>query len=363
MIKVSVIVPCYNAEKWLNTAMPVLCGQVLQEIEIICVDDASTDNTFNILGQWAEKDSRIKIIRHDKNKGSGVSRNDGISVARGEYIGLMDADDTVDLDFFAKLYDNAIKTDADVSVSNLDVVDVRGRHIGLKMRSMPNIMRKPEIWFSYVYTAIYKADFIRKNKIAFLDTSIMDDTYFEYVVKLTPGVKWCFCPTAFYHYLHNEDSVSRFYMPEEKIDVVVRAIGEIADLMNSSKVPEAIYIQSYLSFFRHITSSHMEKSQADSARKKIAGAILSLYDKFKRKEIIRRQFQLLFPYLQSRDIGGLIHQIDYLSHHEVITLGLGREKFVLYKIVRWIGIRRDYLFGKIPLFFYSRKIETRFEVA
>jgi glycosyltransferase involved in cell wall biosynthesis len=360
--KISMIMPCYNAAKWLDTAMPSLCGQTLQDIEIICIDDASQDDTFKILSEWARKDPRIKVIQHAQNKGSGVSRNDGIAAACGEYIGLMDADDTIDDDFCEKLYAAAIRFNADVSVSNLNVVDVFGRKIGRRMRSMPNIMRKPEIWFSYAYCAIYKAAFLHRNQIAFYESSIMDDTYFEYAVKLAPRVRWAFCPTAYYNYLHNEDSISRFYMPEKKIDVIVKVIPAIADMMNSAQIPEAIYIQSYLSFFRHITGSHMEKSHDHLVRRKIAKAILEIFQKFKFKEIIRRQFSLLWPELQSQDIDGLIKQIDYLAHHEVIKFGLFRNKVVLYKIVRWIGIRTDYLFGCIPIFFYSHRIENRFEI-
>lgn len=97
-IKISVIVPVFNAEKYLKMCLNSLVSQTLKNIEIICIDDGSTDNSLAILDKFKSKDDRIKIIKQ-KNYGVSMARNNGISEAQGEYIGFVDADDWVDKDF------------------------------------------------------------------------------------------------------------------------------------------------------------------------------------------------------------------------------------------------------------------------
>ena len=91
-IKVSVIMPIYNAENFLKQSLDCLLQQTLKEIEIICVEDGSTDGTFKILKQYAKEDNRIKIIRQ-KNQGAGSARNRGLKEAKGEAVIFLDSDD------------------------------------------------------------------------------------------------------------------------------------------------------------------------------------------------------------------------------------------------------------------------------
>ncbi len=91
-IKVSVILPVYNVAPYLNECLDSLCGQTLEEIEIICVDDGSTDRSLEILREYEKKESRIRLLQQ-KNMGAGVARNRALSVARGEYISFLDPDD------------------------------------------------------------------------------------------------------------------------------------------------------------------------------------------------------------------------------------------------------------------------------
>ena len=92
MIKISVIVPCYNLELFVRECLDSILVQTLHEMEIICVDDGSTDGTLEILEEYQKKADHIKVL-HQKNQGSGIARNRGIMEAKGEYIAFMDADD------------------------------------------------------------------------------------------------------------------------------------------------------------------------------------------------------------------------------------------------------------------------------
>ncbi len=117
MAKVSIIMPACNVQSFLKECMDSVVSQTLEDIEIICVDDGSTDSTGEILDQYAQADSRVKVI-HKVNTGYGNSMNVGLDAASGEYIGIIETDDFAELDMFEKLYDTAKNYDADVVKSN-----------------------------------------------------------------------------------------------------------------------------------------------------------------------------------------------------------------------------------------------------
>ena len=119
-IKVSVIVPIYNAFDYLRPAMDSIIDQTLREIEIICVDDGSVDHSFDIIKEYQKSDERIRIITQN-NAGPATARNKGLMRSRGEYVIFLDADDFYELTLVEKLY-NAAKADSlDIAISNFDV--------------------------------------------------------------------------------------------------------------------------------------------------------------------------------------------------------------------------------------------------
>lgn len=115
-VKVSVIIPVYNVEEYLEDCLNSLLKQTLKEIEIICVDDGATDASPLILEEFEKKDSRIKVI-HQKNAGAGVARNIGVSQAQGEYIGFVDSDDIVYPTMYSELYAKAKSCLADMVIT------------------------------------------------------------------------------------------------------------------------------------------------------------------------------------------------------------------------------------------------------
>lgn len=116
MIKISIIIPIFNTEKYLEKCLKSIINQSMSDIEIICINDGSTDNSLEILEDFAQKDNRIKII-NQKNKKQGAARNRGVEIASGEYIGYVDSDDWVDTDYFEKLYFAAKKYDLDIALA------------------------------------------------------------------------------------------------------------------------------------------------------------------------------------------------------------------------------------------------------
>lgn len=114
-VSVSVIVPCYNVAAYLDQCMESLTGQSMEDIEIICVNDGSSDRTAEILREWRNRDRRVRII-DQKNSGVSAARNSGMEAAAGTYIGFVDPDDMVERNMFQRLFTAAAEKDADVAV-------------------------------------------------------------------------------------------------------------------------------------------------------------------------------------------------------------------------------------------------------
>ena len=109
MTKVSIIIPVYNRENYLPKALDSAVNQTLKDIEIICIDDCSTDNSLGILKEYASKDNRIIVLEQKENQGQGVARNRALDIAKGEYIMCLDSDDWLELNACELAYNQISK--------------------------------------------------------------------------------------------------------------------------------------------------------------------------------------------------------------------------------------------------------------
>lgn len=136
MAKVSIIIPIYNTEKYLSACLESVVTQTLTDIEIICVNDGSTDGSLQIVREFASTDARIKIVQKE-NGGAASARKAGIQVASGEYVGYVDSDDYIDADMYERLYKTAIEYQVDLVISgyyfegNYTTVQLNGAEGGL----------------------------------------------------------------------------------------------------------------------------------------------------------------------------------------------------------------------------------------
>ena len=211
MPKISIIVPVYNTEKYLRKCLDSLVNQTLSDIEIICINDCSTDNSLEILRKYASKDNRIKVIDFKDNRGAAYARNVGIEEANGEYIGFVDSDDFVDLDFYEKLYNKAIKTGADAVKGNvLEYDEKTGKSELTFFYDQNEKIRENTAYFLYGFTsAIYKKLFLTEYDIKFPEgISYFEDPYFS--IKCCVNCKnVVFDDSAKYYYFqYGQSSVS-----------------------------------------------------------------------------------------------------------------------------------------------------------
>ena len=178
-VKISVLVPIYNVEDYLSECLDSLVNQTLKDIEIVCINDGSTDKSLHIVKKYAAKDKRIVII-DKKNSGYGDSMNCGLEKASGEYIGIVEPDDFIELNAFEKLYKIAKNNDAEVVKSNFYEYSTEkqgdiGKSDMFSSKDVGKIMDprsnqhffyvQPSIW-----SAIYKNSFLKENDINFLPT-------------------------------------------------------------------------------------------------------------------------------------------------------------------------------------------------
>lgn len=137
MSKVSIIMPIYNAEKYLRECMDSVINQTMKDIEIICVNDGSKDSSMDILRYYESLDSRITIINKE-NEGAGQARNDGMRMATGDYLLFLDADDFFELDMVEKAYNSIEDNEADVCIFNGDKYNTESG----KFEKKENLLRK-----------------------------------------------------------------------------------------------------------------------------------------------------------------------------------------------------------------------------
>ena len=180
--KLSVVVLVYNTEYYLEECLDSLVNQTLDGIEIICVNDESTDGSLNILKKYAREYDNIKII-NQKNQGGAIAGNNGLKVAKGEYVTLMDSDDIVVLDAYEKMYKKAKETNSDIVsgkpyvYSNNVLLNLVGsRHDLWDEERVINVKKDLEIYYDVFYwNKIYRRTFLEENKIYMIPGKIYAD--------------------------------------------------------------------------------------------------------------------------------------------------------------------------------------------
>lgn len=265
MVKVSVIIPIYNVENFLNCCLDSIVNQSLTDIEVICIDDGSTDNSLAILQSYAKFDDRIKII-HQDNKGSGATRNLGIEHSTGDYVYFMDSDDYIDLNALEKLYNNAVSNNSDFvifKIARFDKEDnINYNDPSFDIESIFGDVDYNNFTFTYSdikryvmntsfapWTKLYKKEFLdRYNDLRFPEDLAYEDVPFHVNVMLYAS-KISFIPEFLYFYRVYSSSMvhtSNGYDIFKIIDIVEKFImdnkyyGELKDEFDLFKITQIL---------------------------------------------------------------------------------------------------------------------------
>lgn len=226
MQKVSVIVPVYNVDKYLARCLDSLIAQTLEDIEIICVNDGSTDNSEKILAKYAQKDKRIIVI-NQINSGLSEARNVGVRVAKGEFIGYVDSDDFVERDYYEKLFDAVKRNNADIACTCVirenkkkkkRLIEYKKETVVDTIKEKFELARIPE--HCYVWNKIYNRKKLENSGIEFVRGLAYEDTVYTPEVFEFMG-KMVIVPNTWYHYWKNSDSIIKSPSDKNRADKIL----------------------------------------------------------------------------------------------------------------------------------------------
>ena len=232
---ITIIIPVYNVENYIHKSIESILSQTLSNIEIILVDDGSTDKSGEIADFYAKKDLRIKVI-HQKNHGVSISRNVGLELAIGEYIAFIDPDDWVDDDMFEKLYCEAIQNNCDVVMCGFSKEYIKSNksvkvfHLFQSNTVLLKDYIKKEIcsqllkhgFFTSVCDKIYRRSFLEKYKIRmYNDIQLREDYLFNMDI-FNFAERAIYLPMPFYHYrIITNSAITKYHKNRFQFDLKI----------------------------------------------------------------------------------------------------------------------------------------------
>ena len=271
MPKVSVIVPVYNVEKYLDKCLLSLVNQTLKDIEIIVVNDGSPDNSQDIIDRF-KKDYPKKIVSLIKeNGGLSDARNYGIEHAKADYIGFVDGDDFVDVSMFEKMYNKAIEKDFDLVVCNLNYVydyDVVPTSGNVK-EDTEDIKKTMLDIYPTAWNKLYKKDILNKHKLRFKKGVWFEDV--EFIYRVLPYVKTIgVVKECFYEYVQREGAISKTY--DERLYHYIDNFNGIVDYYKKNELYDKYYNELEYAYVRYIYGTFIKQAM-NYPRKKFVKAL------------------------------------------------------------------------------------------
>ncbi|MCQ2378483.1 MAG: glycosyltransferase [Victivallaceae bacterium] len=342
---VSVIIPVYNVAPYLARCLDSLCSQSLSDLEFICIDDASPDNSLQILRQYAEKDPRVKVISMPQNGGAARARNAGLDAASGEYLSFVDPDDAVSPDFYAVLYRIAKKKNADIAKGLYKKILSENESKTINNGEI----RKKGVWYftSQWQSAIYRRKLLADHGIRFADEIIkaQDVVFLNRITMLDPAPRIALTNDVHYCYYRRDDSLDSSVLSLPKLKSDLSAQQLILQNMNSSRLfarqPFA-YAQLYgrkLSFF---LNTIFWQCGPERERKELCiDAFIENYHRcvkpFSMHLLFRYRF--LFPGIKCPPRDVLIAELEKYDGPEAVKQASKRYKMSFPYVISW-GIAR-----------------------
>ncbi len=220
-VKLSIIVPVYNAEQFLEKCVKSLQNQQVSNFEILLVNDGSVDNSLEICNRLALDDSRIRVFTQ-KNSGQSKARNIGLDNAKGQFVTFVDSDDWVDEDYYSKLIEACERNDADVACGSIIRerknmrkfrINYQDENVYVYAQDKIDVARVPDM--CYVWNKVYRASFLNEIKLRFIEGMFFEDVDF-----VTRAVffsnKIVTVPNTYYHYWTNENSTVKTMNKSDK---------------------------------------------------------------------------------------------------------------------------------------------------
>jgi glycosyltransferase EpsH len=242
---ISVILPVYNTEPYIDQCLQSILNQTFGDLEVIAIDDCGQDQAMAIVERHAAEDQRVQIIRNGKNHGVAYSRNAGILAARGEYLSFIDSDDSIDLDFYQKLYFEAMKHQADVVKADflIDHGDhVEYSEIHAKIHEAVRKKKFVGIYYTHgLWCSLILRDLVIRHRIEFPALSHGEDIVFL-VKALLKMKRFSLVDDTYYRYYNRLGSASK-QISERYFDSLMNHYDILARIIAESNLSEAERIE------------------------------------------------------------------------------------------------------------------------
>lgn len=269
-VPVSIIVPCYNVEKYLPKCLDSLLNQTLQNVEVICINDGSPDHCIDILKEYKTRYPESLVIIDKKNEGVWKGRRDGIAIARGQYIGFVDSDDYVTPDFAEKLYACALENDADIAVCGFwRIDDTTGDKLTEEM-SEPKpsfaVEREPARLLELngaPWNKIFRASILKELPDLVHPPRIFDDMMMH-LLAYPKAHTVAFTPHALVYYIIRDNSIMTT-IGKEKIDSTYQAMLDVKASYQAQHATRALTTFLDAAAFLHFGVSLMFRISLDKS--------------------------------------------------------------------------------------------------
>ena len=296
MSKVSIIVPVYNVEKYLDKCLNSLVNQTLKDIEIIVVNDGSPDNSSKIIEKYKTKYSNIKVLNQD-NQGLSDARNNALHLVKSDYIMYVDSDDYINEDMVEKMYSVSINEDSDVVICGNNVVDENYSILSSSFpnnRTYKNSIEKIIFGNMCVWNKLYKKDLIVKNKFKFRSRVWYEDIDFSFKV-CTSAKKISFLDENLYNYLLRENSIMSSKNLERNLEIL-STFEEIINYAKKKQIFKEYYNEIeflnidhiYISTITRILLSNSTQKKQKEIISKIINYINSNFPRYKNNIYIKK---------------------------------------------------------------------------
>ena len=251
--KVSIIVPIYNSEKYMNKCIESILNQTLTEIEIILVNDGSTDNSGKIIDNYAKKDKRIKVI-HQENSGPSVARNKGINIAKGKYIGFVDSDDYIEESMYEEMYEYANKSKVQMAMCSYNE-----KHIYSNKSIIVNTKLKPykkynksqireeiistfatneNYGFYSIWNKIYDREWLQNTNIKMDITRDHGEDWWFNINVFKKLESYMYIPKPLYNYIHTNENSLMFKYRENQFDLFLDGRLKMKEIIPTKYIDE-----------------------------------------------------------------------------------------------------------------------------
>lgn len=350
MVKVSVLIPVYNVEKYLRQCLSSVVSQTLKEIEIICIDDGSTDSSGKILDEYAAQDSRIKVI-HKANAGYGNSMNRAMEMACGEYIGILESDDFAEPDMYDFLYRKAVENKLDCIKSNYYRYSENGREYYEilknfeydKVFSQYEMMEKFNTAIMGIWAGIYRREFLLENNIRFLETPGASYQDLSFWFKVYVSAKRCyFTKEAFINY--RTDNSNSSVKSKDKVYFICDEIAECKKYLQRSGCdlnvfyPHAIKVmyQAYTWNATRISFCHLES---------FIDKILPEMRQDKRSKYMDPSLFTEWEWRDFEYLTELPEEYVRLKYNALLQMSADNESIYVRALLKYLCSRNIYIYG------------------